>query len=212
GQLLTAESPRCFENIPIGTYQLWAENGPYRVLSPLMQTLTIAEESQVIELAAIASNTPSANEICISVFEDLNQNGVQDATEGLVGNVDVWLLSDDVIIGTQLTQPDEPTCFVGLEEGAYQIKIPPTRRHQMTTRSDAAPTFVGVGNRFSISFGLVLLEAFHEDALLPDAKPNIGKLTLDTETRLLLAIMGSGVVILLMLGVGSIAFALWRRK
>lgn len=209
--LVTADTPRCFTNTTPGNYQLWIQDGNYRIMSPLMQPVTLGDEPIIIELAGFAPNTPFANEICVLVFEDINQDGIHDADEGLIDNIDVWLLSDDIVIASKLTNANESTCFVGLEEGAYRVKLPSTSRHRMTTRSDAAPTFVGTGNRYSVPFGAVLLDPFNEDALLPGANPNTGKLDLDHETRLLLAIMGSGIVILLMIGVGSVAFALWRR-
>ncbi len=209
--LLTTSTLSCFEGVAAGTYQIWVEDGPYRILGPIMQPVVLTDEPIIIELATLPANSPFANEICVTVFEDVNQDGVQDATENQVGNIDVWLMTEEIIIATQLTNISTPTCFVGLEEGAYRVKIPATARHQMTTRSDAAPTFVGIGNRYSVPFGLVTIEPFTSDAIIPGATLDMGQLSLDSATRLLLAIMGSGVVILLMIGVGSVAFAFWRR-
>lgn len=209
--LTTSESPQCLDAIEDGAYQLWVEDGPYRVFDPPAQSLQLTEELTIIELAGLPADIGIANEVCVTVYNDVDRNGVQEDDEPILEAFDVYLLSDNIIIATKRTSLSEATCFVGLEEGAYRVRIPQTARHLMTTRADAAPTFVGVGSRYNVAFGVIQIDPFTEDALLPGLAPDSGELSLDAETRLLLAIMGSGIVILLMIGVGSVGYALFKR-
>lgn len=151
------------------------------------------------------------NEICVTIFNDVSQDGQRNGDESLLGGINIVLQVDGVIIDTQQSRTDAPVCFVGLGAGAYRVVVPATRRHLMTTRNDAAPMFVNTGSRFNVEFGALLLDPFTENAALPDFRGTPEDINLDRETRLLLAIMGSGLMMLVSIGIGAVLLGIIRR-
>ncbi len=172
-----------------------------------------AAEAQPHPVAAepVRQGTANSNEICVTIFNDVSQNGERDPDETLLAGINIVLQIETIIIDTQLSQSDRPTCFVGLAAGSYRVMIPDTRRHQMTTRNDAAPAFTTTGSRFNVAFGVLLLDPFTQDAALPDFRGEEADIDLDQETRLLLAIMGSGVVMLGCIGLGAVVLGIINR-
>lgn len=152
------------------------------------------------------------NEICIIVYNDVNQNSVQDEGEVLIGGLDVNLTVDDIIIQSFLTSSQDYQCFTGLPIGKYRVIIPETSRHQLTTRNDLSPEFEDTGNRVHADFGGFLVDPFSEDALLPTYGFSDDEFTLDHNTRLLLAIFGMTLAMLLMISFGAIILGLMRRR
>ncbi len=74
-----------------------------------------------------AEVTVVASSIAGVVWEDLNENGVRDADEPLIGGATVTLLDgDDTVIATAETEADGSYLFDGLHSGDYQVRTDPS--------------------------------------------------------------------------------------
>lgn len=211
-RLVTSEAEDCFQDLLPGFYRVQVEGPDSLVVTTANpQSLNLSAPVTRLDVGLVNTGNSLSNEVCVQVFNDPNMNGIRETTEILLPNINVTLRQNGVVIDNLLTRADGYSCFLALAEGAYQVVIPESPRHLMTTRNDAAPSFVGTGNRFSAPFGAVLVDPFTEDAALPDYRGETDSLILDRETRLLLSIMGSGIVILLMIAIGAVLFGFMRR-
>lgn len=213
GSLTTTLDLDCLLTLEPGTYSVEFES-PYQSTTPTRQSITLGTEGVVVDYGAVSSRPaaqPLGNQICVVVFEDINANGLRDEDEALIEGIDVQLTTSGVIIDTFITTDNDFSCFSGLPAGEYRVGVPPSPRHQMTTQADFAPTFIGVGTDVKAEFGAQRVNPFTADALLPNLPSKSGKIELDREMRLLLATFGATLVLLLMMGIGSIIIWLLRR-
>jgi hypothetical protein len=100
-----------------------------------------------------ATPTPMVGTICVTAFDDSNQNGAQDGIEGPISGVTVTLFDGQEIVGTQTTNALEgDICFGDLLPGPYQVfqTVPPSR---VATTADNVPVELQPGQPVMVLFG-----------------------------------------------------------
>ncbi len=220
GALTTSPDEDCFRSLAPGSYQLSLQGGAtlYQVTTAEQIEVTLVDQAITVDIGAIVppAVTPSAiepgNEVCIVVYQDAGQVGVREEGENPVSGVDVNLLASDVIIQTLVTTAEGPKCFSGLPAGEFRIIVPPSPNHLLTTRNDAAVSFLDTGNRITANFGAQMIDPLADGLTRSNVEETEGELTLDQNTRLLFSIAGAAVAMLFMVGVGAIVTGMMRRK
>ncbi len=159
-----------------------------------------------------AQGDPGA--ICVITFDDANANGVPDAGEGPLAGVNVNLSTGGAIIATHITTGDAaPYCFEDLLRGEYTVIFTDAPTHRFTTPRQG--TFaLDFGQRLTIDpVGAVPvpLARMREDLLAQRAEDSTSE-PLDSATRLLLATVGSVMVMLGMITLGGVVWMLLNRK
>jgi len=169
-------------------------------------------------LALLARPTAAQTEtgvICVTAFADLNANGLRDPDESILAGVNVNLATGGAIIATHITEPDEDLyCFENLLRGVYTVTFTDSLLYRATTASAGTFALDG-GQRLTIDpFGAypVGLEGLRAEVAAQAAARTTDK-PLDTQLRLLLAMVGSLLAMLFMVGVGAVLLGLssWRR-
>ena len=65
---------------------------------------------------------PNKTAVCLLAFDDINQDGIQDANEPLKAGVVFTVFNDAAVVGNYVTDAlSEPYCLEGLQPGNYQI-------------------------------------------------------------------------------------------
>jgi hypothetical protein len=230
GSMTTTPDEDCVALEP-GTYRVVMDPGAaYQPTTPSTVVVTLIDSFTVNfgaieatdETNALSNGTTSSppdttalpiatNQICVLVYNDLNTNRFRDGAEGLIGGIDVNLMMDGVIIQTLITNSQDYACFTGLPAGTFRVVVPDSPAHLMTTSPDATVEFVVTGYGSDIDLGAVRLDPFTQDALLPDYSGDEDNLVLDQEARLLLAVLGSSMMMLLMIGLGAVFLGIRRR-
>lgn len=209
--LTTSPEDDCFQALAPGEYTITFElPDGYEAVTATNYPVVLENEDQRLNLGAVRADqaqTGPANRICVLVFFDENTNGRRESTEALLSGIDINLLRDDLIIHTGISSANQETCFDGLQTGRYQIVIPPSPNHVMVNRRDAAVEFQDVGTQVNAPFGARPVNPLSDDATLEIEDNTID---LDQQERLLLSLLGAGIVILFMLGVGIILYGLIR--
>jgi hypothetical protein len=146
--------------------------------------------------------------VCVLAYEDLNENSERDSGEVSLPGISVNLAVDtDVIVRTFITtQENRPHCFENLTPGtSYTLYFDDSANHRATTRNVSDPFSLDAGARVRVEFGAV-----SESALLaPDSPEAIEQASsgggqLETTSRLLIAALGSVVVMIFMFGFGVV--------
>lgn len=215
GALTTSPDEDCIRSLTPGDYQLSIEASPaYQLTTAAQVNVPLVDQSLTIDLGAIVPTAPATprNEICVVIYQDGGQAGAREEGENPVGGIDVNLLTADVIVQTLITSADGPSCFANLPVGRFQIIVPPSPNHLLTTRNDAAVDFVDTGNRITANFGAQTIDPLADGLTRSSINETDGELTFDEDTRRLLAMMGAAVAMLFMVGVGAIVMGLMRRK
>lgn len=225
GALTTSPDEDCFRSLAPGSYQLSLQGGatPYQVTTAEQLAVTLVDQAITVDIGAIVppntatSQAGPGNDICVVVYQDGGQLGVREAGvrgdgENPVAGVDVNLLASEVIIKTLVTSAEGPVCFGGLPAGEFRIVVPPSPNHLLTTRNDAAVSFLDTGNRITANFGAQMIDPLADGLTRSSTEETEGELTLDQNTRLLFSIAGAAVAMLFMVGVGAIVTGMIRRK
>lgn len=190
-----------------GTYAL--ESGQNLPLSPFgAARRTDAELSQAISAQAAQAGRGSGA-ICISTFADANLNGEQDATEQPLGGVNVNLSMSGVIVSTHLTTADEARyCFQNLLPGIYTVTFTDSPLYRATIANTITHRLQS-GQELTIApFGAAPIPPTRwraeVDARLAASQGEDEPMELSL--RLLLATVGSLVIMIFMVGVGALVF------
>lgn len=222
GRLVTSADENCFRGLAAGVYILEYGDGTPLQTTAITTTLTLTNASVTVPLGISACRyDPNAelNQICILVYHDQNNNGVRDGGEAPLPNINVNLQDignvsqgqSGLIIRTLVTGTDY-SCFTALPTGIYRVYVPFSTNHVLTTGDDSSLSFTGQHAPFCYEFGAQPLDPLNPEATLPDfSGEKDDGLNLDDNTRLLLAILGAVMVVLFMLGVGTILLAIIRR-
>ncbi len=220
GSLTTTPDRDCLLNLTPDTYDVtFSGNATHQPTTPTSVTVTLIDQTVTVDYGAITLTsddpspqlTESGSEICVLIFHDTNTNSQHDADEGLIGGIDVNLLVDDVIIATRITDNQDYSCFEGIPIGSYRVLIPESPRHRLTNRNDLALTFLDNAQSVKADFGAELHNPFFADARAQTYGRSEDQLNIDRDTRLLLAILGAGIVMLFMIGSGAILLGIMRR-
>ena len=100
-----------------------------------------------------ATPTPMVGTICVTAFDDGNQNGAQDGIEGPISGVTITLFDGQEIVGTQTTNAlAGQLCFENLQPGPYQVfqTVPPSR---VATTADNVAVELQPGQPIMVLFG-----------------------------------------------------------
>jgi len=225
--ITAAQESYCFENLTPGIYTVrFASSPTYRITTSNEGTFEIAS-GQRLTIDAVGAvpipntwtiqSAPSeSNAICVSTYEDRNGTAQRDPDEPSLAGINVNLAVDDVIIGTHLMASGENNyCFEPLSPDIYTVAFGQSPTERATTGHSA--TFaLPQGQRLTLDgYGAVstpmgsLRDTINTQivAIQPADEP------LTNEVRLMLATAGSMVVMIFMIGAGSVLVALvnWRR-
>ncbi|MDW8171643.1 MAG: hypothetical protein RML73_04085 [Anaerolineae bacterium] len=97
--------------------------------------------------------TPSEPGLCVLMYEDSNQNRIQDVSEGLLADGLLVLRQGQTDISSYLTNgQSEPFCFRDLSPGTYTTLAQAPEGYGLTTPPSLVVSFQA-GTRFLISFG-----------------------------------------------------------
>lgn len=207
--LVTTTESDCFTGLQAGTYtvETLAGNG-IEITTEARQTVNLNSQTQAITAGGAQQQTSPGNRICFFVFNDENQNGVRESTEGLMPAIDVNLLIGNLIVDTLTTTATDKVCFLGLQAETYQVVVPPARNHAFISRRDATIAFEDIGNEVNIQFAALPVNPVSDDAKLPAS--GSGELDLNQRSRLSLSAIGAAVVMGFMIGLGLLLYGLIR--
>jgi hypothetical protein len=143
---------------------------------------------------------PTGNAICVLAYEDANANAVRDASEIPLPGITITLaVEGEVVIRSTITTTDTRRyCFDGLPDGFYILTFADGPTHRKTTTNRAELTLSN-NMRATAEFGAVSLSPFED---LPDAASTTASDSLPTASRIILAIAGALLVLVLMAGLG----------
>lgn len=90
--------------------------------------------------------------ICVLMFEDTNQNRLQDADEGLVSGGTITLSLNGAQVAQHITGDLDPTCIDGLTSAEYLAVAQPPDGYGLTTADQLHVRTTG-GAQIAVSFG-----------------------------------------------------------
>lgn len=176
--------------------------------------------SMVLVLSGMSGTIPARAQaqpaaICVSTFADTNGNGVRDADEGALAGVNVNLSTGGAIIATHITAEGESEyCFENLLRGEYTVRFTEAPTYHITTPREGA-FLLDAEERLTVDpLGAipVPLDQLRADLIAEHAAQQGADEPLDTATRLLLATVGSMMVMLFMIGLGAVFLGLSGRQ
>ncbi|MEZ4668719.1 MAG: LysM peptidoglycan-binding domain-containing protein [Anaerolineae bacterium] len=107
----------------------------------------------VVANAAELNPAATTAQVCVLLFEDANQNRLQEAGEGLLGGGDIALLKGAEQAGTYTTDgAGEPHCFEGLAAGDYVAAASAPSGYGLTT-PDQLRVQLNPGATINLTFG-----------------------------------------------------------
>lgn len=118
------------------------------------------EPVEIVEEEEVAVSDSA--EICLKAFEDVNRNGVQDASEIALSDVAFTITSGDAVVTNYVSDgSSDAYCIKGLEEGAYRIVRSRQANETLTTGGDLALSLSN-GASVEVAFGSVIEEVIEE--------------------------------------------------
>lgn len=157
---------------------------------------------------------PIHTAICITAFEDLNQDGNFDPGESLRSEVAFTIFNDQTVVNNYISDGvSEPFCLEGLEPGTYHVTRSIARGEILTTAGDWAMELTQ-GAELNLAFG-----SYSQDVQLgivtPDDNAEFATriaatpiLTSSTEDVSGESATNSNTVIIVLLGIGIFALLL----
>jgi len=147
---------------------------------------------------SLAHAQETGSSICVLAFEDANENGVRDAGEVPLSGISAHLaIETDIIFQTYISDAENrPHCFEGLPNGVYNLYFADSVSHRATTQNSAAISLEGT-QRVRVEFGAVSLSPFAESSTTDPTDKQLA-----TTERLLIAALGSVVLMIFMFGFG----------
>jgi hypothetical protein len=83
------------------------------------------------------TEAPREATVCLSAFDDLDQDGVQDPDEPLRGGVAFTIYNTEAVVANYITDGlSEPKCLTGLPPGEYRVTRSVMPGEQLTTAGD----------------------------------------------------------------------------
>jgi hypothetical protein len=158
-----------------------------------------------LSLAAPTSAQTPVGAICVGTFADGNGNGIRDPGEDMLPGVNVNLATGGVIIATHIIAPGETQyCFENLLTGIYTVTFTDSPLYRITTANEG--TFaLDAGQRLMINdFGAFPVANLRAEVAAQIAAAQEPDKPLESSTRLMLATVGSMVVMLFMVGIGAV--------
>ncbi len=103
-------------------------------------------------LAPTPTPPAPAGEVCIAVFEDLNQNGAFEGGESFQSEVAIRINENGTVVQQYITNEESGTSCFTLPAGKYTVQRIVTHRDEITTPPRWTIEIAG-GERFDIPFG-----------------------------------------------------------
>ncbi|RPJ00929.1 MAG: hypothetical protein EHM39_04080, partial [Chloroflexi bacterium] len=145
--------------------------------------------------------------LCVATFADANGNGMRDTGEGVLAGVNVNLATGGVIIATHIIAATETQfCFDNLLTGIYTITFTDSPMYRTTTANEGTFALSG-GQRLMINdFGAFPIPAssLRAEVAAQIAARQEQDEPLETSTRLMVATVGSMVVMICLVGIGAV--------
>jgi hypothetical protein len=167
--------------------------------------LLIGLLSLALSIAAPTTAQTPVGAICVDTFADGNGNGTRDPGEDMLPGVNVNLATGGVIIATHIIAPGETQyCFENLLTGIYTVTFTDSPLYRITTANEG--TFaLDAGQRLMINdFGAFPVANLRAEVAAQRAAAQEPDKPLESSTRLMLATVGSMVVMLFMVGIGAV--------
>lgn len=115
-------------------------------------------ENEVETSLPTETPVPSA-ELCLSAFDDLNENLIRDEGEAVRPDVTFNIFLGNKSVSTYLSVPEQTEfCISGLQPGAYRISRSRLPNEKLTSSSEIAVTLAD-GSSVALPFGSVLVQA-----------------------------------------------------
>lgn len=136
------------------------------------EVATLGGNSAPVDDAASApapSPTPEVvvvqgGDICLTAYDDDNQNGVRDAGETLMAAVAFTISDGQAVVSNYITDgQSEPYCIRGLDAGSYRITRSRLAQETLTTAGEVAASLTD-GAALNLEFGSVVGAAPAADA------------------------------------------------
>ncbi|HUN23258.1 MAG TPA: SdrD B-like domain-containing protein [Anaerolineales bacterium] len=164
------------------------------------------EPTQIPPTVAPTQALAGTGEICVTFFEDLNGNGLQEDSELPQTDAVVSLL--DFASGAQISSyttngVTEPYCFSDLALGTYRVVITTPAGYTPTTGLDLEVP-ISAGGSASLKFG----GQKTGDTATPEPTDNSGS----NRTRLITALLGAFGVIFLLLAIGVAVYLIIAQR
>jgi len=123
------------------------------VRSILALTMLVMLLGSLVSVALAAPLYQSTGQVCVQAFDDINNNGVHDADEKLLGSVGFTLSDDSGVKGSYSTDGvSEPYCFGKLVAGSYSVRAKAPAGYESTTEGQWAIS-LAAGAQFDAKYG-----------------------------------------------------------
>lgn len=160
------------------------------------------------------TSIPVRTTICLTAFEDLNQDGTFDPGEPLRSEVAFTVFNDQTVVSNYISDGvSEPFCLEDLEPGTYHVTRSIARDETLTTKGDWAMTLT-YGSELNLAFGSYLQSAQLGEAT-PDSNAEFATRIAATPEVQPPAVVGEGSSvfnadprIIVLLGIGAISLLL----
>lgn len=158
--------------------------------------------------AEIAAAKVSGAAICLTAFDDPNQNGVMDQGEGLRAAVAFTISDGQSVVSNYVTDgAAEPFCIEGLPAGSYRVSRSASPNEVLTNPGDSAIALAD-GSSLSLQFG-----SFESEA--PEATTSPAMETSEPESEdggLLNAVIVAAVIVAILLLIALVVVILSGRR
>lgn len=122
----------------------------------ISETVSSPDEEEATPLPT-ETTSPSA-ELCLSAFDDLNQNSIRDEGEAVRPDVAFTIFMNDKIVSAYVSVPEQPQfCIAGLLPGAYRISRSRLPNEKLINPNDVVISLMQ-GSSVALPFGSVLVE------------------------------------------------------
>jgi LysM repeat protein len=144
--------------------------------------------------------------ICLTMFDDVNSDGIMDEGEGMLAS-GIFNLSGNGAGTYTTTGMSEPYCFETLAAGAYLVQATAPAGYTLTGRSEM-PVTLATGSDFSLNFGAI--STIPEPTVVPTEEA----LSSAASSRSTLIAVGAGAgVLTLGAGIGlAVYFLVYKKK
>jgi len=121
------------------------------------------------EVVAVVAADVTGASICLTAFDDPNENGLKDAAEMLRPAVAFTISSNQAVVSNYVTDgSSEPFCIQGLEAGSYRVTRSSLPNEVLTTPGDHSAS-LAEGTSIDLYFGSYL----SDDLLVPESETNM---------------------------------------
>ena len=125
------------------------------IQEPTEEPVEEEESNEVAEAETTDVAVDALSSICVTVFEDVNGDGVRDAaSEPLQADAAVTIFRGGTTVSTHIADgSSESHCFTDLENDTYQVQVFPPANYNVTTAQSWAVA-VSNGTTIPVSFGV----------------------------------------------------------